>query len=149
MDIYPPTPEPAFDPAKELKARVKLSSDSAETMIRQWMRSFEAFWMPPRVYADRAFTREQVQAMIDIDHAVVKDMFADSSAFQALIQSQHPEVVGDEDDKIVPLRYFVTPYDIDPVTLQITSDIKPEWDEQPEPVEAEGDIVQPMEGLAG
>lgn len=137
MDIYPPTPEPSFAPAKELKSRVKLSSDSAETMIRQWMRSFEAFWMPPRVYADKAFTRDQVQSMIDIDHVVVKDMFSDSSAFQALIQSQHPEVIGDEDGKIVPLRYFVTPYDIDSDTLQITSDIKPEWDEQPESTEDE------------
>ena len=110
MDIYPPTPDPVFDPTKELKSRVKQANDTAEAMVTTWMRSFSGFWMTPRDYPDRFFTKDQIQSMLLVDPDTVKDILGDSAAFQALIQAQHPEIIGDEEGKIIPSRYFITPY---------------------------------------
>lgn len=126
MSDFYQVPEAKGPSAADLFAvRVKEAGMAATKLIETWKAAYEKFWQTPRTHGDRALTKEQVQAFINEDKALVGDILTDSAAFIAFLQSSHPDRIGTE---LFPERYLTSPYPIDE-TLTI-GDLKPEWEVQ-------------------
>ena len=126
MSDFYPVPDVSGPSAAELFAvRVKESGMAATKLIQTWITAYEKFWQTPRTHGDRALTKEQVQAFINEDKALIGDILSDSAEFVAFIQTSHPDRIGTE---LFPTRYLTSPYELDE-TLTV-GDLKPEWEAQ-------------------
>jgi len=126
MSDFYPVPEVTGPSAAELFAvRVKESGAAATKLIQTWINAYEKFWQTPRTHGDRALTKEQVQAFINEDKALIGDILSDSAAFVTFIQASLPDRIGTE---LFPTRYLTSPYELDE-TLTV-GDLKPEWEAQ-------------------
>lgn len=120
MSIYPDPDLPeGFEANKAANLRFKEANATAEKMILDYQTGYEKFWQPPRVYAERALTRDQMQQILN-SSAAIADILQDGAGFVAFVQSAHPGAL--------PERFHTAPYPMDGLT--ITGDIKPEWKEQ-------------------
>lgn len=143
MEFYP-VPSVTFDAAESERVRKKEAGDVAVAIINSWKNGFEKFWQTPRTHKERAISRDNLQATIDRDPEGFDKILGDSAAFRQHIIDNYPEQVGssnrdtenggmtkEEDEaKLLPSRYFVTPYALDSQTMQLSGDIHPEWDIQ-------------------
>ena len=147
MEFYP-VPSVTFDAAESERVRKKEAGDVAITIITAWKNGFEKFWQTPRTHSERAISRDNLQATIDRDPVGFGDILRDSAAFRQHIIDNYPEHVGspnrdtenggmtrEEDEaKLLPSRYLVTPFPITigAGTITIDGPVVPEWDVQQE-----------------
>jgi len=130
MSYYPHEPKPeGFDSAKAFNVRLRESSATAEKLLRTYINGYEKFWQTPRTHGERALPMEDVQAMLDVDPAIMVDLMNDGTAFVAFVQASHPDAVGTE---YFPTRYLTIPYNMDENGRLVS--LKPEWEAQEEEV---------------
>lgn len=128
MSYYPHEPKPeGFDATKAFNVRLKESSMTAEKLLRTYINGYEKFWQTPRTHGENALTIDEVQAMLNVDPAIIVDLMNDGTAFVEFVKSSHPDAVGTD---YFPERYLTIPYNMD-ANGQLTS-LKPEWEVQEE-----------------
>jgi hypothetical protein len=125
-DFYEvPVKSEDFDAADAVRVRVIEAGNAASKMIKDWMNAYDKFWMTPLTHGDRALTKVQTQAMLDENKPLIGSILSDSAGFRDFLQASHADKIGE--DKLIPNRYFSTPYDMDE-NLVLTSDLKAEWE---------------------
>lgn len=100
---------------------------TAEKLLRTYMNGYDKFWQTPRTHGDRALSMAEVQAMLDVDPAIMVGLMNDGTAFINFVQASHASAVGTE---YFPTRYLTIPYNMDE-NGRLTS-LKPEWEAQEE-----------------
>ena len=129
-------PEDQFDTHGAEVSMKNVTGSAAEGIIRAWKKGFEGFWRTPRTHQERAFTRDQLQAVLDRDKVGFGQILMESKAFRDFIIAAYPqhvgssdrEVMSEEEDeaKLLPSRFLDTPYQLDN-SLNITGDLKSVW----------------------
>ncbi len=121
-------PEEQIDtPADQLNRALKRADNEARRQLTVWMQMIDVFWCAPVTHGENAQTKEQIQAKIDADPAKTQLMLTGSKDFIKFHIAQDAALVA----KMVPDRYLLDGAYTWGNGLNL-SELRPEWDVQPE-----------------